>query len=313
MRQSQRCQFCLWDDWRPPQARVLSRCSTGLTDALTPASSAQTQQRFLICLLALKRVGSGPALRANPSSSYDGQRCAPRLLSKTLRHSNPDTSLKMLAWPFGLARQQIASYAPLKGIVAAGDASAIHPPNPPLRCWPSIADVLSSRKVRVWLPFSLLALTVFVLGHPYDALPAIRTGVSKGEENNNGQQPPAAAPGWDSNSNAPPDIADAVDWSRFAYVQYVTDSHYLCNSVMLFERLQQLGSRADRVLMYPSRMLDPTVADGGASNDARLLIKARDEYNAKLVPIEVHHREVGEDSTLPSRHPGVPFPVVHLC
>ncbi len=37
-----------------------------------------------------------------------------------------------------------------------------------------------------------------------------------------------------------------VNWSRFAYVQYVTNSAYLCNSVMLFETLHRLGSKADR-------------------------------------------------------------------
>ncbi|KAJ6041356.1 uncharacterized protein N7446_010753 [Penicillium canescens] len=45
---------------------------------------------------------------------------------------------------------------------------------------------------------------------------------------------------------------DAVDWSRFAYTQYVTNTAYLCNSVMLFETLHRLNSKPDRVMMYPS-------------------------------------------------------------
>jgi hypothetical protein len=76
------------------------------------------------------------------------------------------------------------------------------------------------------------------------------------------------------------------DWSRFAYAQYVTGSEYLCNSVMFFHALQHLSSRADRVMMYPSHMLESK----HSSSDARLLIEARDKYNVKLVPITVQHK-----------------------
>ncbi|OWP06376.1 glycosyltransferase family 8 protein [Marssonina coronariae] len=52
-----------------------------------------------------------------------------------------------------------------------------------------------------------------------------------------------------------PDLSEPpLDWSRFAYVQYVTDRNYLCNSVMLFEILHRLGSKPDRLMMYPARM-----------------------------------------------------------
>ena len=47
-------------------------------------------------------------------------------------------------------------------------------------------------------------------------------------------------------------FTDKFDWSRFAYVQYVTNLPYLCNSVMLFESLYRLGSMPDRLLLYPS-------------------------------------------------------------
>jgi len=78
---------------------------------------------------------------------------------------------------------------------------------------------------------------------------------------------------------------EATDWSDFAYVQYVTNVPYLCNSVMLFESLHRLGSRADRLLMYPEEMdLSQDSIEG------RLLGKARDEYNAVLQPIEIQQR-----------------------
>ncbi len=94
-----------------------------------------------------------------------------------------------------------------------------------------------------------------------------------------------------------------MDWSRFAYVQYVTTLPYLCNSVMLFERLHKLGSKADRLLLYPHELSpDAEGGEGGA-----LLWKARDAYGAILKPIEVQ-RKVSADrksdvelSTLTSR------------
>ncbi|MCJ1265656.1 N-acetylglucosaminyltransferase [Lobaria immixta] len=90
-------------------------------------------------------------------------------------------------------------------------------------------------------------------------------------------------------------IGGAVDWSRFAYVQYATDDAYLCNSVMVFEILHRLGSKADRLLMYPSDFQieeDPNTE----SFNGRLLKKARDKYNVKLKPIQVQSRP-GRDAT----------------
>jgi len=78
-----------------------------------------------------------------------------------------------------------------------------------------------------------------------------------------------------------------MDWSRFAYVQYVTTLPYLCNSVMLFERLHKLGSKADRLLLYPHELSpDAEGGEGGA-----LLRKARDAYSAILKPIEVQRKD----------------------
>lgn len=84
---------------------------------------------------------------------------------------------------------------------------------------------------------------------------------------------------------------EAFNWSRFAYVQYATDTEYICNSVMLFEALHRLGSKADRLLMYPYKLWHNTQAAG-------LLIHARDKYNAKLVPISLLHRESADSMSL---------------
>lgn len=82
-----------------------------------------------------------------------------------------------------------------------------------------------------------------------------------------------------------------VDWSRFAYTQYVTNSEYLCNSLMFFEALKCHGSRPDRVMMVPESMLEPEMVN---SSDAYLLNKARDEYNVKLVPITIQTNWAGD-------------------
>lgn len=76
-----------------------------------------------------------------------------------------------------------------------------------------------------------------------------------------------------------------VDWSHYAYSQYATDSAYLCNAVMVFEALSRLGSKADRILLYPQEW-DMEV-ESATDRDSQLLVKARDWYNVKLIPVEV--------------------------
>lgn len=75
-----------------------------------------------------------------------------------------------------------------------------------------------------------------------------------------------------------------IDWSRFAYTQYATDGSYLCNSLMLFEALDRLGSKADRVMLYPSEFLQ---SENDDSRESRLLRFARDNYRVQLKPIEI--------------------------
>jgi len=84
-----------------------------------------------------------------------------------------------------------------------------------------------------------------------------------------------------------------VDWSRFAYVQYATNLPYLCNSLMLFERLHTFRSKADRLLLYPTQM-----SPDSESPEADLLRKARDTYHVTLQPIEIQLRNpAGSDTT----------------
>ncbi|KAE8385258.1 nucleotide-diphospho-sugar transferase [Aspergillus alliaceus] len=78
---------------------------------------------------------------------------------------------------------------------------------------------------------------------------------------------------------------DLVDWSRYAYSQYATSSAYLCNSVMVFEALHRLGSRAQRVLFFPEDW-DVTV-ESERDRDSQLLAMARDKFNVMLIPIDM--------------------------
>ena len=101
-----------------------------------------------------------------------------------------------------------------------------------------------------------------------------------------------------------------VDWTRFAYIQYVTNTDYLCNSVMLFEALHRLDSKPDRLMMYPDYF---SVADDDNSREAELLRIARDRYEVKLKPIQVQSRNGGDRKLFfPAVYTMVALPVPSL-
>lgn len=80
---------------------------------------------------------------------------------------------------------------------------------------------------------------------------------------------------------------ESIDWSQYAYSQYVTDSSYLCNAVMVFEALDRLGSRAQRVLYYPESW--DTTVEHAKDRDSQLLNLARDKYKVQLVPVPLQY------------------------
>lgn len=82
-----------------------------------------------------------------------------------------------------------------------------------------------------------------------------------------------------------------VDWSRYAYSQYATSSAYLCNAVMVFEALERLGSRAQRVLFYPETW-DVDV-ESSRDRDSQLLRMAAETYGALLIPVDEEMLEAG--------------------
>ena len=90
---------------------------------------------------------------------------------------------------------------------------------------------------------------------------------------------------WFPPTHAPSLRYKNINWSRYAYSQYATDSHYLCNSLMLFEALERLGSKAERILMYPEEW-DIDIASK-SDRDSQLLVMARDWYRVKLLPVQI--------------------------
>ncbi|KAG8528795.1 uncharacterized protein KY384_006483 [Bacidia gigantensis] len=78
-----------------------------------------------------------------------------------------------------------------------------------------------------------------------------------------------------------------INWHRYAYSLYATDTAHLCNAVMVFEALSRYGSKADRLLFYPEENgWDTDIADPN-DRDSQLLVKAREWYNVHLLPTEV--------------------------
>lgn len=156
---------------------------------------------------------------------------------------------------------------------------------------PSLGQILTSKRIRYTATALSIVGIFFLAFRNYDRIPSLATmrsgsgtGASAVISPGNPDCPPAVVPSFDGTS---------VDWSKFAYTQYVTNKEYLCNSVMIFETLYRLKAKADLVMMYPDNMMTPTETNP-TSNEARLLVKARDQYGVKLVPVSVQRRTGGD-------------------
>jgi hypothetical protein len=145
-----------------------------------------------------------------------------------------------------------------------------------LQLKPNIGQILRSKRIRITAIVMIATCTLALLLYgPRRSLRSSISSINFGSLH------------YSSTSTSP----ENVDWSRYAYIQYVTNTEYLCNSVMLFEILHRLGTKADRLMMYPSSMYQ----DLGASTvESQLLLKAQNEYGVHLMPIEVQHRSVGD-------------------
>ncbi|KAI0536501.1 glucose N-acetyltransferase [Xylaria digitata] len=151
---------------------------------------------------------------------------------------------------------------------------------------PSLGQILTSKRIRYTASALAVVGLFFLAFRNYDQFPTLSTirGSSPAAISTNANCPPAVVPSFDDAS---------VDWSRYAYTQYATNKEYLCNSVMIFETLHRLQAKAERVMMYPEKMMDPTETNPD-SYEAKLLVKARDQYGVKLRPVSVQRRSGGD-------------------
>lgn len=143
---------------------------------------------------------------------------------------------------------------------------------PPMR----FAHWFTLRRVRTTLIAGVLLVVMFFLSRSIDVRSRLNIAVPH-------------HPGGNQT-----ETGDEVKWSDFAYVQYVTNENYLCNSLMILEALHRRGTKADRIMMYPDNWQpsEDTVMDGKTVSE--LLAQARDRYQAKLVPIQVQSFTKGD-------------------
>ncbi|EMC95895.1 glycosyltransferase family 8 protein [Baudoinia panamericana UAMH 10762] len=82
-----------------------------------------------------------------------------------------------------------------------------------------------------------------------------------------------------------PQSLTRTDWSKYAYVQYATDEHNLCNALMVFESLHRHGSKAQRVLLHNPQWA--SLAQGADDRQAHLLSLAQRKYHVNLRPVQL--------------------------
>jgi hypothetical protein len=142
---------------------------------------------------------------------------------------------------------------------------------------PTLAEIIRSKGFRSVILFIFIAIALVILPgkiQPYH--PLTRLGISG----------PRCYFSEPVIIHGIPEGGEEVDWTKFAYSQYATNTDYLCNSLMIFEALQRLGNKADRILLYPSTLLEDTDSIVG-----HLLNKAAAEFNVKLLSIEEQHKD----------------------
>lgn len=156
-------------------------------------------------------------------------------------------------------------------------STTAYSPNPKQapKPWPTLAHILR------WKHFRSIIILIFLVGAFYTLPSRIRAYHPLTRLGLSGPKC------YFSEPMTIPEIPEVVDWTQLAYVQYATTTDYLCNSLMIFHALRQVDSMADRVLLYPHRLLQ------GPDNRTvyRLLDDAKQVYNAKLIPIEEQHKE----------------------
>lgn len=131
---------------------------------------------------------------------------------------------------------------------------------------------------------------------------------SKEESKQESKEQPKNKP--DTHEPVPP---SSVDWSHYAYAQYVTNALYLCNSVMLFEGLHRHGCQADKLLLYPARWDDEAFVKHGQDQLAAKRMKLSSEKEEagvkeaeEKVGVEQEEKEKEKEHKEETEHKGEP-------
>ncbi|KAB8304027.1 hypothetical protein EYC80_005374 [Monilinia laxa] len=166
----------------------------------------------------------------------------------------------------------------------------IDEPPPVKAAKPSIAQILRSRPVRTAIPIVICGLIILLL---------LPRGTRKARELHLDYKTPACL------KQAPIVVEPltgketGIEWGKYAYITYATSKNHLCNALLLFESLNHLGSKADRVLLYPQLWKTEWAEDAngkGVETITEMLIQARDQYKVKLNNVEIlQHRHATAD------------------
>jgi alpha-N-acetylglucosamine transferase len=155
--------------------------------------------------------------------------------------------------------------------------------------------VLAARRVRTALTCSLLLLLFGTLSIEssdfYERIPRLV------HFNNNASATILRNGTTEGNDLEETSSKPSIRWSDFAYVQYVTNTKYLCNALMIFEALRRHNTKADLLKMYPHQWNEPSEVTADTPYESKLLAQARDEYKTNLVPIQVKTFVDGSDPT----------------
>lgn len=76
---------------------------------------------------------------------------------------------------------------------------------------------------------------------------------------------------------------EKVDWAKFAYVNYVNDPEYLCNTLVMFTTLRGAGTKAKMVLLLSNELVNESSDPEQAERTSKLLKKLNANLGEQLV------------------------------
>lgn len=89
-----------------------------------------------------------------------------------------------------------------------------------------------------------------------------------------------------------------IEWSKFAYVNYVTDADYLCNTLIIFNDLkQEFGTKAKLVLLISQDLVESSTSS--KIDDVNLLLRKIQAIDENQVIIKYIDNIVKPKDTTP--------------